>query len=108
MKNLLFTLIISFVAFSLYAQDQYATTADGKRVILRSNGTWAYVNNQQGTPINRVSSSGNRTTPSTVKPTNNNSSSVTSGRTYIRGPRGGCYYINRNGNKTYVDRSLCN
>lgn len=27
---------------------------------------------------------------------------------YIRGPRGGCYYINSNGNKTYVDRSLCN
>lgn len=26
---------------------------------------------------------------------------------YIRGPRGGCYYINRNGNKTYVDRSMC-
>lgn len=30
------------------------------------------------------------------------------GRSYIRGPRGGCYYINSNGNKTYVDRSLCN
>lgn len=29
-------------------------------------------------------------------------------RYYIRGPRGGCYYINRNGNKTYVDRSMCN
>ncbi|MBO9613516.1 MAG: hypothetical protein J7619_12510 [Dyadobacter sp.] len=27
---------------------------------------------------------------------------------YIRGPRGGCYYINSNGNKTYVDRSFCN
>jgi len=27
--------------------------------------------------------------------------------TYITGPRGGCYYINGNGNKTYVDRSLC-
>lgn len=26
---------------------------------------------------------------------------------YIRGPRGGCYYINKNGNKTYVDRALC-
>ena len=26
---------------------------------------------------------------------------------YIRGPRGGCYYINSRGNKTYVDRSLC-
>jgi hypothetical protein len=32
----------------------------------------------------------------------------TSGRTYIRGSRGGCYYINSHGNKTYVDRSLCN
>jgi hypothetical protein len=32
-------------------------------------------------------------------------SSASSG--YIRGPRGGCYYINRNGNKTYVDRSNC-
>ena len=29
-------------------------------------------------------------------------------RHYITGPRGGCYYINGNGNKTYVDRSLCN
>jgi hypothetical protein len=28
-------------------------------------------------------------------------------RRYITGPRGGCYYINGNGNKTYVDRSLC-
>ncbi|WP_378174280.1 hypothetical protein [Aquimarina sp. SS2-1] len=29
-------------------------------------------------------------------------------RRYIRGSRGGCYYINSNGNKTYVDRSMCN
>lgn len=29
-------------------------------------------------------------------------------RTYIRGSRGGCYYLNSNGNKTYVSRSLCN
>ena len=27
--------------------------------------------------------------------------------TYITGPRGGCYYINSHGNKTYVDRALC-
>tara|TARA_R110002050_G_scaffold125594_5_gene245369 strand:- start:4084 stop:4653 length:570 start_codon:yes stop_codon:yes gene_type:complete len=31
-----------------------------------------------------------------------------SSRTYYRGPKGGCYYINSNGNKSYVDRSLCN
>jgi len=29
-------------------------------------------------------------------------------RAYYSGPRGGCYYINSNGNKTYVSRSLCN
>ncbi len=28
-------------------------------------------------------------------------------REYHRGPRGGCYYINSNGNKTYVDRDYC-
>ena len=28
-------------------------------------------------------------------------------RSYYTGPRGGCYYINSNGNKSYVDRSLC-
>ncbi|MDF7817962.1 hypothetical protein P1X15_10160 [Runella sp. MFBS21] len=33
---------------------------------------------------------------------------VYNGRTLITGPRGGCYYINSNGNKTYVDRSYCN
>lgn len=27
---------------------------------------------------------------------------------FIRGPKGGCYYKNRNGKKTYVSRSLCN
>lgn len=27
---------------------------------------------------------------------------------YIRGPRGGCYYITGSGRKQYVDRSLCN
>lgn len=32
---------------------------------------------------------------------------VRKSRRYIRGSRGGCYYINRNGNKTYVSRSLC-
>jgi hypothetical protein len=29
-------------------------------------------------------------------------------RTYIRGPRGGCYYLSPSGRKVYVDRSLCN
>ena len=46
--------------------------------------------------------------------TNNNgntSSGVTNcdhnGKTLYEGPQGGCYYINSNGNKTYVDRWEC-
>lgn len=31
-----------------------------------------------------------------------------SGSVYVRGPRGGCFYLSSKGNKVYVDRSLCN
>ncbi len=30
------------------------------------------------------------------------------GKQLWTGPKGGCYYYNSNGNKTYVDRSECN
>lgn len=30
------------------------------------------------------------------------------GKQLYEGPEGGCYYINSNDNKTYVDRSECN
>lgn len=30
-----------------------------------------------------------------------------SSRTYLKGSRGGCYYLNAGGNKVYVDRSFC-
>jgi hypothetical protein len=39
---------------------------------------------------------------------NDSISRSSSGRTYNRGPRGGCYYYNGSGRKVYVDRSLCN
>ncbi len=50
---------------------------------------------------------------SSAKSTNSNSSSYKptrnrSYRTYYSGSRGGCYYINSSGNKSYVSRSLCN
>lgn len=49
---------------------------------------------------------------SKVSKTNRNYSSrrykSTISRSYYKGPRGGCYYINSNGNKTYVSRSMCN
>lgn len=30
-----------------------------------------------------------------------------SGQKLYKGPEGGCYYINSNGNKTYVEREAC-
>lgn len=39
-------------------------------------------------------------TPAKTKKTNQ--------RRYITGPKGGCYYINSQGSKVYVDRSYCN
>lgn len=100
MKSLSLTLLSLMLFFALQAQDQYATTKDRKKVLLRSNGTWEYVNNKSSS--NRSSSSTNKI--QTLKSNSKNNS----GRNYIRGPRGGCYYINRNGGKTYVERSLCN
>lgn len=29
-------------------------------------------------------------------------------KTLYQGPKGGCYYLNQNGNKTYVAREKCN
>lgn len=48
----------------------------------------------------------------TETPGSNNGGSSTgcgtyNGKTLYKGPDGGCYYYNSNGNKTYVDRSKC-
>lgn len=100
MKSLFITFLSFMLFFVVQAQEQYATTKDGKKVLLRSNGTWEYVNSKSIS--SNPSSSNNKIQTVRSNSTNN------SGRTYIHGPRGGCYYINRNGGKTYVDRSLCN
>lgn len=44
--------------------------------------------------------------PNTKVKSEDNSKNLPS-RKYIQGPRGGCYYINSGGGKTYVDRGLC-
>ncbi len=43
----------------------------------------------------------NKTTPDVKKKDSGN-------REYITGLRGGCYYINSSGKKTYVDKDKCN
>jgi len=105
-KNLLLVVISSLLVAILYAQTRYATTDDGEKVILKPDGTWEYPTSNVS-PINQLrsnkSSSNTRTT--TARPSRSSSSSA---KSYIRGPRGGCYYINSSGGKTYVDRSMCN
>lgn len=104
MKKILFA-ILSILTLSLSAQNKYATTTDGKTVLLKSDGTWEYVKDKSTSRnINQFKSTSSSPSPRKT----NTSKSSSSSRNYIRGPRGGCYYINSNGNKTYVDRSMCN
>ena len=81
--------------------------------VIQQKGAWFliqstdYVGWMHGNTIRLSSTS---VIPKTVRTTTVSSTKTrqSSDRVYTRGPRGGCYYINSNGNKTYVDRSLCN
>jgi hypothetical protein len=62
--------------------------------------------------ITLCGSCGKEDTDYTFEESGGSSSSDTRCGTYnghqlYRGPQGGCYYINSNGNKSYVDRSKC-
>lgn len=46
--------------------------------------------------------------PATVVSTGVSSAKTVDGRTYLKGSRGGCYYLNSSGKKVYVDKGLCN
>lgn len=109
MRETLLLFILLLLSSISYAQNKYATTTDGERVLLKSDGTWEYVTNKpttnSATQVNHLSSGSSSTTSAK---TNTVPARKSTSRKYIRGPRGGCYYINGNGNKTYVDRSLCN
>ena len=51
------------------------------------------------------------TQPATAAVTNTAESSATKAdsadRKYVKGPRGGCYYMNTSGSKVYVDKKFC-
>lgn len=102
-KNLILIFTLSLILVTLFGQSQYATTSSGQKVILKSDGTWEYVKSNSSS-INKLSSG---TGNSNLKEKSSKNQKNSSARSYIRGPRGGCYYINGNGGKTYVDRSMC-
>ena len=101
--------------------------AESKVQVIKSEGEWVLV---QSNPFVgwlhrnslKVSSSKktltiprveNASATAKTSPSANDSSSTkqaatpVAGRTYIRGPRGGCYYVEADGKKAYVAHSLC-
>ena len=59
-------------------------------------------------PVNTPPTTGTVTSPTTTTTTTGDvKCGLYNGKQLYRGPQGGCYYINSNGNKTYVDRSYC-
>jgi endonuclease YncB( thermonuclease family) len=67
-----------------------------------ADGTLSYSLSRSGACSNHGGVSGwlaGSNSPAPTKP---------SERAYIRGSRGGCYYLSPSGKKTYVDQSLCN
>lgn len=102
--------LLLFICFSVnLSAQEYATTQSGRRVLLKTDGTWEYVagTNNKNTTVNSLKSNTSKSNASSSGRSTSRSTRSKSSQ-YIRGPRGGCYYINSNGNKTYVDRSLCN
>lgn len=91
--------------------------------IIKQNNAWFLVQSVDhvgwvhGSSIKIVSTGGNATVMERVIQTPSSRAVVTvpevqktqttDSRTYIRGPRGGCYYINSSAKKTYVDHSCC-
>lgn len=59
--------------------------------------------NAKSTPVKTEVKEQNSITSNQTK-ANSSSGTTSSGRTLITGPRGGTYYINKNGNKTYVKK----
>jgi len=128
LKYILLVFTLSLLVGKLSAQIQYATTAEGKKVVLKPNGTWEYaeskassmnqlrsIKNASSSHTTTASSSSRGSSARSIKSsssphttTASSSSRSSSSRSYTRGPRGGCYYINSNGGKTYVDWSMCN
>ncbi len=58
-------------------------------------------------PVTVTSTPPNPGTVSSPPSTGDSKCGIYNGKQLYIGPKGGCYYINSNGNKTYVDRGYC-
>ena len=82
-----------------------ATTAKGTQCTRLADIGSKYCWQHKATYEPRSTSTTNdATSKSTSTPSKGSGASTSSGRTIITGPRGGQYYINKNGNKTYIKK----
>jgi hypothetical protein len=111
MRHLLLIILV-VLPFLAMAQQQrvYYTGPKGGCYYINKNGNKTYVDHSfcnrrsEGT-VAKVVTIKRDTTESTHKESDK---MITEHATYYKGPKGGCYYINKNGDKVYVERSLCN
>jgi hypothetical protein len=76
---------------------------------IKRKGQWQAVA-WQATPVPqpKTEPTTSSATTSSAKATALSTSSGPGDRKYFRGSRGGCYYLNSSGKKTYVEKALCN
>jgi len=100
------------VAFRLVGN---TTRSDGSKDVsnhlntgtfVRRKGRWQAVAWQATTVPKPVKADAADSTASTPAP--EKKAEKVAGRTYSKGPQGGCYYIAASGRKTYVNKELCN
>lgn len=88
----------------------YQTGSRGGCYYLSPSGKKNYVDKkfcQNSSSSNTSNNSNNSSNSNTTNNSSNGSTTPTDSK-YIKGSKGGCYYINSKGKKTYVDREKCN
>ena len=104
------------VAFRLVGN---TTKADGTKTatnnlntgtFIKRNGKWQVVAWQSTVvpePKTTAAQPVIQTTPVTLAADTTKAATGTAPRTYVKGPRGGCYYLGTGGKKVYVDHGYC-
>lgn len=108
-------LIIILIGLITFTLNSNAQCGNGKILhlgpkggcyFLTPAGNRSYVNREC---CDHLRNNGGNKTPLVSPPKRDNDSPCGTYKNHIlfRGPRGGCYYINKNGNKSYIEKSLC-
>jgi endonuclease YncB( thermonuclease family) len=93
------------------ANRKYLVGAKGGCYYLNSSGNKTYVDKKFCNGISNISEVKVKAESNPSKTDSRKESpkkAETTDKTYLKGSRGGCYYLNSKGNKVYVDKELCN